>query len=117
MIDQTGPLRGVDAVYDSALFVGVFDAVCAGVDGAGCVEDSTVDGFGTPDEVCAVAEGEETGGEFAYADHGGEDDFVAVVERRHFSEDASLCRRGSEEKTPEVSEIQDVLVALDNVQT
>ena len=61
-----------------------------------------------------MVEGEETGGEFAYADHGGEDDFVAVVEGRHFSEErnASLCRRGSEDKARKSCEIQDVFVPM-----
>ena len=99
---------GVDAVDDLPLFIGVFDAVCARVDGACGVEDSAVDGFRAPDEVRAMVEGDETSREFAYTDHGRQDDFVIVVEGWHFTaEDASLCRRWSEETTPESCEIQD----------
>ena len=47
---------------------------------AGSTYHRSVDGFGAPDEVGAVFERQEAGGTFAGADHGGEDDFVAVVD-------------------------------------
>lgn len=79
----------MNAVDDAVLGVGLFgklDAVCAGVDGAGCTDYGTVDGFGAPDKVCAVAEGQEAGGQFADADHRRENDFVAIVQRGHFEQ-------------------------------
>lgn len=84
--------RGVEAEDDALLLILAravgpivgeareVDGGEGGVEGACGADHGAVDGFGAPDEVGAVVEGEEARGQLAGADHGGEDELAAVVD-------------------------------------